>query len=161
VLTIGRMEGGTARNVIASTARLVGTVRALDREVGRKLPGLITKTVAAVCKSHGAVGETKIIADYPPLINDASVNRLYADAFAEMFGRRQVIRADQSLGGEDFAHYLQKVPGAMLRLGVRNRAIGADQPWHSSKFKADENALWYGAALLAASVVKYSAEKSL
>jgi len=66
-----------------------------------------------------------------------------------------VRRVEPVLGGEDFACYLQKVPGAMLRLGVRNRRIGADKPWHSSKFIADEEAMYYGTALLVGSTLKY------
>jgi amidohydrolase len=160
VLSIGQINGGTARNVIASNVRLIGTVRALDLVMAKKLPGLITKTVTSVSRSHDAIGETSILAAYPPVVNDAAVNRLYADVFSGLFGRKQVVQADQSLGGEDFAYYLQKVPGAMLRLGIRNRKIGADQPWHSSKFIADENALWYGAALMAAATIKYTEESS-
>jgi metal-dependent amidase/aminoacylase/carboxypeptidase family protein len=57
------------------------------------------------------------------------------------------------LGGEDFACYLEKVPGAMFRLGIRNKKIGADKPWHSDKFIADEQSLHFGSTLLAAVAV--------
>ena len=71
-------------------------------------------------------------------------------------GGPPVRTAERSLGGEDFARYLQKVPGAMCRLGVRNARIGATQPWHSSQFVADENAMFYGTALLAGAVLRYA-----
>ena len=59
------------------------------------------------------------------------------------------------MAGEDFAHFLEKLPGAQLRLGVRNEEIGADKPWHSPHFIVDENAIPVGAATLAASVWEY------
>ncbi len=160
VLSIGQFSGGTARNVIASSAQLICTARTLDLELARKLPGLIKQTVAAACRVHGAVGKTTIVASYPPLVNDTATNKLYSDVFATLFGRTKVVKADQSLGSEDFAYYLEHVQGAMLRLGIRNPAIGAVQPWHSSKFVADENALWYGSALLTGAVLKYAEEKT-
>jgi amidohydrolase len=56
------------------------------------------------------------------------------------------------MGGEDFSYFTQAVPAAMMRLGVMNRKIGADKPWHSSEFKIDEKAIPIGAALLAMAV---------
>ena len=53
------------------------------------------------------------------------------------------------MGGEDFARYLQKIPGAMMRLGVRNEKIGAVYQWHHPKFSVDENAIKIGAEVLA------------
>ncbi|MEW5795059.1 MAG: M20 family metallopeptidase [Candidatus Zixiibacteriota bacterium] len=156
VITIGQIDGGTARNVIAANVRLIGTARTLDPTMAKRIPGLIRQTVNAVCRAHGASAEITPVASYPMLINDPAVNRLYTDQFASMFGRRQVRIADRSLGGEDFAYYLQRVPGAMFRLGIRNSKIGADQPWHSSKFIADEDAIFYGTSLLAAATMKYA-----
>ncbi len=57
------------------------------------------------------------------------------------------------LGGEDFAYFAQAVPSAMFRLGIGNKRIGADKPWHHPQFKIDENAIPFAAALLAYSVV--------
>jgi amidohydrolase len=156
VLSIGKISGGTARNVIADRVELTCTARTLSPSLARTLPALIRKTVSGVCRAYGAKGETKILASYPLLINDAAINRLYRDVFGEMFGSRKARVVDRVLGGEDFARYLQKVPGAMCRLGVRNARIGATQPWHSSQFIADENGIFYGTALLAGAVLRYA-----
>ena len=160
VLTVGRISGGTARNVIADRVELTCTVRTLAPDLARKLPTLIRRTVSGVCRAYSAKGETKIVASYPMLVNDNSINDLYRDVFGAMFGPRKVRSAERSLGGEDFARYLEIVPGAMCRLGVRNPRIGATEPWHSSKFVADENAMSCGAALLAGSVFKYIESRS-
>lgn len=155
VLTIGRITGGTARNVIADSAHLICTARTLSPQVSRKLPGMIKKTVEGVCRAHGAGCEITAVASYPMLINDPRTNQLFRQVFGGLFGSRTVRQADPVLGGEDFAYYLQRVPGAMVRLGIKNPKIGADKPWHSSKFIADETALTYGTALLAGAVVRY------
>lgn len=155
VLTIGRIEGGTARNVIADRVKLVCTARTLSTEFGKKISRLVQRTVGGVCRAHGAGFEMSELAAYPILINDAATNGLYADVFRSLFGNKRVRLVEPVLGGEDFACYLQKVPGAMLRLGVRNRRIGADKQWHSSKFIADEEAMYYGTALLIGSTLKY------
>jgi len=156
VITVGKISGGVARNVIADRVELTCTARTLSPNLARSLPALILKTVSGVCRAYGAKGEIAVVASYPMLINDSSTNQLYRDVFGELFGSKKVRTADRSLGGEDFARYLQKVPGAMCRLGVRNSRIRANKPWHSSQFIADENGIFYGTALLTGAVLKYA-----
>jgi len=96
-----------------------------------------------------------VVASYPVLNNHPGVNGLLARNFAALFGKGKVAKTEQVLGGEDFAYYVEEVPGAMFRLGVMNKKIKADQPWHSAQFMADEEALVYGSALLASAVVDY------
>ena len=156
VITVGKISGGAARNVIADRVDLACTARTLSPSLAKSLPALIRKTVSGVCRAHGAKSEITVVASYPMLVNDSSTNHLYRDVFGEMFRPGKVRTAERSLGGEDFARYLQKVPGAMCRLGVRNPRIGATKPWHSSKFIADENGMFYGTALLAGTVLRYA-----
>jgi amidohydrolase len=139
VMTFGRIEGGTVRNVIADAVRVYGTARSLSPPDEKRLPRFIKRTVAGL----------------PMVFNDPAVNRLEAEVFTSLFGRGRVVKAPVSLGGEDFAFYVQKVPGAMFRLGVGNRAIGADKPWHSPLFVVDEEAIFYATALLAGSTLTY------
>lgn len=155
VITFGMIEGGVARNVIADRVHLVGTARTLSPEIYRRLPSMIKKVTAGVCKARGAKFTMEIIADYPVLANDPAANRIIKGAFESLFGKRKICLTEPVLGGEDFACYLQQVPGAMFRLGTRNKKIGADKPWHSPKFIVDEDALPIGSSLLAASVLDY------
>jgi amidohydrolase len=153
VMTFGKISGGAARNVIADRVILTGTSRTLSPESARRIPALIRRTVAGVCRARGAKFEMHEIARYPVLRNHAKVNRLFANNFDQLFGGGEIETTELVLGGEDFACYLEKVPGAMFRLGIRNMKIGADKPWHSDKFMADEQALRYGSALLAATAI--------
>lgn len=156
VITFGSVEGGLARNVIADRVVLKGTARALSQALSRKLPGLIRRTANGVCRAHGARLEMNVIADYPVLSNHSKVNRHLARYYHLLFGDSQISETEAMLGGEDFARYLKVVPGAMFRLGVRNAKIGADKPWHSPKFVADEEALICATSLLVAATMEIS-----
>ena len=152
-VTFGMIEGGTARNVIADHVKLRGTARALSARVARALPKLIRRTAGAVCRGRGAKLEMSTIPGYPVLKNDPVVNRILARNFEALFGKGKIVETEPFLGGEDFACYLEEVPGAMFRLGVMNKKIKADKPWHSPLFIADERAMTYGTAVLVAAVL--------
>jgi len=154
-VTFGRIEGGTARNVVADRVTLVGTARTFSKAARKRVPALIRRTVSGVCRAHGAGFEIIEAASYPVLVNDPATNRLFARNQELLFGKNRVTEAQTVLGGEDFACYLQKVPGAWMRLGVMNKQIGADQPWHSPRFIVDEEAMYYGTALLVAATLDY------
>ncbi len=148
VITFGKISGGTARNIIADRVILTGTARTLSPETARRVPSLIRRTALGVCQARGAKAELIEIARYPVLKNHPAVNRRFEHNWKLLF-KSPVQETELVLGGEDFACYLEKVPGAMFRLGIRNPKIAADKPWHSDKFKADEESLRFGAALLA------------
>ena len=152
-ITIGRIEGGGARNVIAESVILKGTARALSDKAARELPKRIKRTAKAICQARGAKAEVTFFPGYPVLDNHPEVNEILRKNFSSLFGRGKIVTTPLVLGGEDFARYLQLAPGAMFRLGCRNPEIGAIHPWHSSKFKVDEKALVYGTALLCAAVL--------
>jgi len=156
VVTIGKIEGGVARNIIADKITLYGTARSLDMKVGRMLPRMIRQIADGVCRTFGASYELDYKYGYPVLSNDIEINALFGESARNMYGRRAVKNIDlPGMGAEDFACYLQKVPGAMMLLGVRNAKLGADKPWHHPQFKIDEKAIPMGAAVLAASVWSY------
>ncbi len=153
VITFGKIEGGTARNVIADHVSLYGTARALSSKASGQLPRLIKRTASGVCKARGAKMEMSIGARYPLLKNHSRANRLLVRNYQRLFGHGKVEETGRMLGGEDFACYLEKVPGAMFRLGVMNKKLKADKPWHSPQFIVDEQAIVYGVALLASAAI--------
>ena len=153
VITFGKVSGGTARNVIAGEALLVGTARTLSKKVARVLPSMIKRTAQAVCRAHGARAEMTVVAGYPVMVNHEKANAVLTANFEMLYGKGKVDETEVTMGGEDFARYLQEVPGAMFRLGVRNKKIGATRPWHAADFMADEDALRTGTALLAAAAI--------
>jgi len=155
VISFGLIRGGTVRNVIADKVLLQGTARTLFPENMNLIRRLLKRTADGICKARGAKYELNILSGYPVLSNHKKVNRILADSAEELFGKNVISNTPQTMGGEDFAFYLQKVPGAMFRLGIKNDKIGANKPWHSPKFIVDEKAIYYGTALLTMAVLRY------
>jgi amidohydrolase len=150
VVSIGAIHGGTATNIIAERVTLKGTARTLNPALTRKMPHMIEKIITGVCVAFGAKYELRYNRGYPVLFNNKTVNDIYRNCATELFGRKSIVEiSEPSMGGEDFAYYAREAPGAMIRLGVGNKRIGADKPWHHPAFKADERAIPFGAALLA------------
>jgi amidohydrolase len=153
VVSIGAIHGGTATNVIADKVVLKGTARSLNPELTVVLPQMIEKIIAGVCQTFGAKYKLRYNRGYPVLFNNKGVNEIYRRSARELFGKKAVVEiALPSMGGEDFAYFARAVPGAMIRLGVGNKKIGADKPWHHPAFKVDEAAIPFGAAVLAYAV---------
>jgi amidohydrolase len=153
VVSIGAIHGGTATNVIADRVVLKGTARSLTPELTAVLPRMIEKIVTGVCVSFGAKFELRYNRGYPVLFNDKGVNEVYRDSARELFGKKAIVEiAQPSMGGEDFSYFTRAVPGAMIRLGVGNKRIGANKPWHHPAFKVDEAAIPFGAAVLSHAV---------
>lgn len=153
VITFGQISGGTARNVIADEVTIAGTIRTLSRDAAKQVPKLVKRTVTNVCKARGASGEIVPIATYPVLYNDARVNRIIEGSYTSLFGAKGIEEIPPVLGGEDFACYLEKVPGSMFRLGIRNTKIKADKSWHSPEFIVDERAMTIGTATIIGAVL--------
>jgi amidohydrolase len=146
VITVGRFTGGTAFNVIAQTAELEGTVRCFDAHLAEYLPRRIEQVIRGVCEAHGASFELEYHRHYPALHNDPDVAAL-VHAAAEAFLGPDRVRPESTLGGEDMAFYLQKVPGCYFFLGSANPALGLDKPHHHPCFDFDEQALGLGVEL--------------
>jgi amidohydrolase len=155
VLTIGQISGGRAANVIADQVKLRGTVRSLHPETHAMLPGWIESLVAKVCECHGARYQLNYRRLVPSVQNDRVLTQLVESAFTEAFGPENLqYLPEPSLGAEDFAFYLDQVPGTMFRLGV-----GFDDrpnyPLHHPCFDLDEGAIVTGVVTMAATVWRY------
>lgn len=149
VLTIGTISGGYRHNVIADEVRMSGTLRTLNPALRKAVPGIIDRTLAGVTQSAGGTYEFTRTPGYPALINDETVASIIAESAKRLLGKRHVIEEiEPSMGGEDFAYFLQEVPGAMFMLGAGNPAKGAKYPAHHPRFDFDEDAMANGVALM-------------
>jgi amidohydrolase len=155
VITFGKINGGTARNVIADEVRLVGTARSLSSSAAKKIPAAIKRTAEGICRARGADCRISSVAGYPALRNSPSTNKLYNQCYEALFGKGKIVETAPVMGGEDFACYLSKVPGAMFRLGIMNKKLKANQPWHSPTFMVDEASMYFGTALFAQAALTY------
>lgn len=150
VITLGKIQGGTKRNIICDKVMLEGTARSLSREVAKRIPSLLRELVSGITKSAGASFELKYSPGYPVLINHPQATDLARETITKMFGKQAIFEIQKPLmGAEDFAYYLEKVPGSFLRLGIRNPKKDAVYPWHHPKFTVDEDAIKIGSSVLA------------
>lgn len=155
VLTIGKISGGRAPNVIADQVRLIGTVRSLHPETSANLPNWIEQIIAGVCNSYGAKYQLNYKRGVPSVQNNAELNKLLEESAKEAWGSDRVqILLEPSLGAEDFSMYLQYAPGAMFRLGVGHKDK-PNYPLHHPQFSVDESAIITGVVTLAYSTYKY------
>jgi amidohydrolase len=144
----GRMDAGRAVNVIPDVGTLAGTVRTLDSVTWNQMQEHIRRHVAEIVAPYGVETEIDYQRGVPPVVNDAASVALLGRAVDEVLGTKGRAPTSQSLGGEDFAWYLTRVPGAMGRLGTRVPA-GPTYDIHQGNLRVDERATAIGAKVLA------------
>ncbi|GHF65252.1 amidohydrolase [Streptomyces griseosporeus] len=152
-VTWGRIESGHAPNVIPQHAELSGTVRCLDIDAWRQAPDMVVAAIDEVANLHGAKSEINYVRGVPPVVNDPAVTDLLRDAMTVRRGPEAIEGTEQSLGGEDFSWYLEHVPGAMARLGVRTPGERTVRDLHQGDFDADESAITVGVELFTAAAL--------
>ncbi|MBT0767969.1 amidohydrolase [Kineosporia sp. J2-2] len=149
----GRVNSGVAMNAIPSSGEVAGTFRCLDSAVWTIAGSIITDTIQQVVQPYGVRAEVDYKRGVPPTVNDADAVALAEAAVLAEIGEGALELTPQSLGGEDFAWILEKVPGAMVRLGTRTPG-GATYDLHRPDFDVDERAIGIGATFLAATAVR-------
>ncbi|MBA8946614.1 amidohydrolase [Streptomyces calvus] len=152
-VTWGRVESGHAPNVIPQHAELSGTVRCLDLETWRQAPDIVVAAIDEVANVHRAKSEINYVRGVPPVVNEAGATELLRDAMIARRGVEAVEGTEQSLGGEDFSWYLERVPGAMARLGVRTPGERTVRDLHQGDFDVDEHAITVGVELFTAAAM--------
>jgi amidohydrolase len=155
VVTIGKVSGGTAFNIIPDEVELLGTVRSLTPQVREELKNRIEQVIQGVVRSFGVDCRLDFEYGYPVLINDLEMSKLVASACSKGIGKESVEVLKPSMGAEDFAYYLEKVPGAYFRVGCRNEEKGIVHPYHSSLFDIDEEVLPFGVEMFVRIVDQY------
>lgn len=151
-LTWGAVQAGSANNVVPSAGTLRGTLRCLDVRAWEKASEVFHDAVEAVVGPLGVEVDVRHHRGVPPVENDERSTGVLEAAARDVLGRGSVLLTEQSLGGEDFAWYLTKVPGAMARLGTRTPG-GRTFDIHQGDLVVDERAIEAGALLLARAAV--------
>jgi hippurate hydrolase len=147
VLTVGEIGAGTAFNIIPEKARLGGTVRTLNAELRERMPGRIEEIARGVARGMRGDADLDYNFSYPVTVNDEGAAGRALEVAEKLFGRESVLELpNPSMGAEDFAYFLEKVPGAFIWLGVGEDVSGL----HTPQFAFDEGVLPRGSALLAA-----------
>ena len=141
VVTIGTFHAGTAFNIIPAEAEMSGTTRTFNPDIWNSWEARIAKVVRGVCDSMGCDFELKFSKGYPVTINDASMAEIVRGCAAKVVGEDRVVVPRKTLGGEDFAYYLQRSQGCYFALGVgRDGAV----PVHNPAFDFNEDVMLLG-----------------
>jgi amidohydrolase len=160
VITIGMIQGGHTSNVIPDLVTLKGTIRALRREVAIEASSTLERLSEATAQAFRADIKVEFKNLLNGMVNDEMTAHAWAEVAGEFLGPENVVSNDPpSLGGEDFADYVAKVPGCMLTLGVAfpDRKV---TPLHTATFELNEAALLIGPKLLARCMLHWSKKRA-
>ena len=149
VVTVGTVHAGTASNVIPDRATLTGTIRAVEPAVRRLLHDEVRRIAEGVAAAHRLEAQVSLDLGTPPLVNTPETAAWARRATASVLGEQALVPLGfLNLAGEDFAHYLEHIPGCFLRVGAREPG-GEVVAAHAPRFYAAEESLFVGAAVLA------------
>ena len=147
VISVGKFHAGTRYNVIAGSARLEGTTRCFDHEIGKKLPDIMERIITNTAKSYRAEAKLEYVKGVPPTVNEAKSADRTEKMITNTYGKDVLFQVPPITGAEDFSFYLEKVPGVYIFLGAMNEEKGACQAQHHERFNIDEDALEIGTVL--------------
>ena len=146
VITVGTIHGGTAVNVIPDDVVMTGTIRTLDPATREEVPKLMDRMTSNIARSAGGEGVFELTAGYPPTINEDKATAFARDTITEILGEDNVVEIpDPVMGGEDFAFYLEKIPGSFMRLGMGERPA-----LHNTSYDYNDKAIPTGIAVYTA-----------
>lgn len=153
VVSVTTFHAGTARNIIPEKAELSGTVRTLNKAVRDAMPSVMERVIAGVCSALRAEYTFDFRAGTPPVINDHGICDLVREVGREIIGAENVVELeDPTMGAEDFSFYLEKAPGAMIRLGT-----GCPYLLHTPKYDFGDAPLETGMLLMAETTRRFLA----
>jgi amidohydrolase len=149
VITVGSINGGSAPNVIGPSCTISGTIRSLDAGTRAMISERLKTVCKGIAQSMPGRAEVQLITGAPPLNNDSEITDKLREAAASIVGEEAVTEiAEPTMGGEDMAFFLEKVPGCFFFLPSMP-GEGEVFPHHHPKFDLDESVLWIGSAVMA------------
>jgi len=146
VLSFGTINGGTVYNIIPQEVKLTGTVRTFEPEIQEKVRQRMHEIAKNTSRAFGAFADCRYKKGFPPLVNHPEMVDIVTETVDKTLGKNKMKDISPVMGGEDFAYYLQKIPGAFLFLGAGD---GQKYSHHHPKFDIDEKVLPQGASLMA------------
>jgi len=152
-LVWGRVQAGVTHNVIPAAGEMSGTLRMLDVAAWHESEQLVRTLIRELVVPYGVTTEVTYVRGVPPVVNAAAATAVLRAAAVDVLGPDAPASTSQSLGGEDFAWYLESVPGAMGRLGTRTPG-GRTYDLHQGSLRINEQAVGGGAKLLAAAALR-------
>jgi amidohydrolase len=156
VVTVGKFNAGTATNVIPDVAMIEGTARTLTPHAREQIAAAIERRCAGVATANGCTLQFQWFDGYPPTINDPAMADYVAKVARQALGEGRFFPvARPSMGGEDFAYYLEKVPGCFFLVGVEPPDRDGYPPLHSDRYDFTDGAIAVGVRMFVELVRNY------
>ena len=155
VLSICSIHGGTPQNLVVDTVEMTGSMRWHDPEVGKRALERLKTVIHATAETFECHADFEIVESVHAVINSPALEACALRAASAALGPHCLADSDSCLATEDFAEYMQLVPGFFFWLGCRSPEETTAYPWHHAMFHVDDNALEGGARLLAECVHQY------
>ncbi|HEX6934674.1 MAG TPA: amidohydrolase [Streptosporangiaceae bacterium] len=152
-LVWGMASAGSAPNAIPDHGVVEGTVRCLDDSSWHAAPEMMKDLVESVASAYGVTADLTYERSVPPVVNEADSTQMIAAAAGQVLGTDAVTTAPQSLGGEDFAWYLESIPGSLFRLGTRAPGSVDEFDIHQPMFDVDEECIAVGVKVMTATAL--------
>jgi amidohydrolase len=141
VVTVARITGGSADNIIPESVEVGGTVRTFSPEMRERVRTAVERIVAGITQAHAAGYRFDYVEGYLPVDNDPELAARVAAAAARALGSEAVVEIDPIMGGDDFSAYQREAPGVYFMVGARSEEAGATFPHHHPRFTIDERSL--------------------
>ncbi|HWR40257.1 MAG TPA: amidohydrolase [Patescibacteria group bacterium] len=155
VVSVTRIHAGTADNIIPDTVTIGGTVRTYTKENREKIHEQIQSLTAKISEAEACTAEVRYTWGYPSTVNTADCVAELASLADAVYGPGTAVAIDPSMGGEDFSYYLEKVPGCMFYLGIKNTEKGCVFPGHNTKFLVDEETFGMGLVMMSNGALRF------
>jgi len=155
VISIGQIEGGKGTNIIPSEITLRGTTRYLNPKLKEVLPKEIERVLRSLTEAYNAEYLFEYFYGYPALKNDEKITAYLRECAKEIIGEENILEFNKpSMASEDFAVYLENIPGCYFWLGTYNSSKEIIYPLHHPKFNIDEEILPIGSAIIARTTIE-------
>jgi hippurate hydrolase len=149
VVTVGVLQAGTVGNIIPERARIAGTLRAVRPDTRAALEEEVRRTAGGIAAAHGVEARVTVSRGPPPLVNPEGAIAWARAAITDLLGKTALVRLTApNLGAEDFACYLERMPGCFLRIGGRAPGAAVTHA-HTPRFLPDDRTILVGAAVMA------------
>ncbi|KAL1293075.1 IAA-amino acid hydrolase ILR1-like 4 isoform X2 [Arachis hypogaea] len=159
VVTVGKVEGGSAFNIIPDTVTIGGTFRAFSKEGFKQLQQRIEQVIIGQAAVHRCNATVDFLQEekpfYPATINNGDLHKHFLDIATKSLGIQKFNEMRPSMGAEDFSFYQEVIPGYYFVLGMQNASHERLAGGHSPYYKVNEDALPLGAALHASLASTY------
>ena len=155
VVTIGKIEGGTAHNIIPESVRMLGTVRTLSKSTADTIAERLEAILKGICEGAGGSYSFNFNRGYPVVHNTVEETAQILTSMKALFGEESATELEKPImAGEDFAFYQEHFPGAFFFAGSGAPESDSQYAWHHPKYNVDDRFFEYAAPLMASLVVE-------